>query len=91
MLVTPWQSPLAEAAIGELLGGSLDHAIANAVTKLPDTGALIEVAIGPVEALVSDYPEGSVLTLAVLPGTQLPSDLWGRPRRPPIRHVRAAS
>jgi len=76
--------------IGSLLGGALDHAIADAIPGLSDEGGLVEIVLGPVEALLTDQTEGASLTLAVVPGTGLPVDLWedlaaGRPVRFSLR------
>ncbi len=49
--------------MGSLLGGALDDAITEAIRGLED-GRLVEVSLGPVEALISGQPEGTALTLA---------------------------
>ncbi len=61
--------------MGSLLGGALDDAITEAIHGLED-GKLVEVSLGPVEALISGQPEGTALTLAVIAGNVLPIDIW---------------
>jgi len=62
--------------IGNLLGGALDHVITEAVRGLDDGGRLLEVEIGPVEALISGQTEGTIVTLALIAGTALPIEIW---------------
>ncbi len=62
--------------MGSLMGGALDHAIAEAVRGLDDGGRLVEVTLGPVEALITGQPEGTTVTLALIAGSALPIDVW---------------
>ncbi|HSG78974.1 MAG TPA: XdhC family protein [Acidimicrobiia bacterium] len=62
--------------MGSLLEGALDHTLAEAIPGLGDTGGLVDVSLGPVESLVSGLPQGTTLTIAVLPGRALPTDVW---------------
>lgn len=62
--------------MGSLLGGALDHAIAEAVRGLESGGRLVEVPLGPLEAMISGQPEGTTITLAVLAGNALPAEMW---------------
>lgn len=61
--------------MGSLLGGALDHAVVEAIPGLPN-GGLLEIVVGPVEALVAGLSEGETITLAILPGSALPADIW---------------
>lgn len=62
--------------IGDLMGGALDHAIAEAVRRLDGAGRLIEIQLGPVEALVTGRAEGSTMTLALMDGSAIAVDIW---------------
>lgn len=62
--------------MGSLLDGALDHAISEAVPGIQNDGALVEVTLGPVEALLTGLHEGATVTLAILPGAALPGGLW---------------
>lgn len=62
--------------MGSLMGGALDNAIRDASHGLDDTGALVEVPLGPLEAIISGRAEGTPITLAVVPGAILPADVW---------------
>lgn len=62
--------------MGSLLEGALDHALAEAIPGLDDLGGLVDVPLGPVESLVSGLPQGTTLTVAMLPGRALPADVW---------------
>ena len=62
--------------MGELMGGALDHAISDGMRTLPDSGGLMEIPLGPVEALITGQNEGTSVTVAVIPGPALPVDLW---------------
>ena len=62
--------------MGSLMGGALDHAIAEAVRGLDGGGRLVEITLGPVEALITGQPEGTAVTLALIAGSALPIDVW---------------
>jgi xanthine dehydrogenase accessory factor len=62
--------------MGNLMGGALDHAITEAVRGLDDAGRLVEVPLGPLEALVSGHTEGTTITLALIDGSALPVAVW---------------
>ena len=62
--------------MGSLFDGALDHAITEAIPGLADDGGLVEVILGPVEALLTGLDEGAAITLAIVPGTALPLGLW---------------
>ena len=62
--------------MGTLMGGGLDHAITDALPSLPRSGGLVDVTLGPVETLVTGHAEGTVVTLAIIPGSALPIELW---------------
>ena len=62
--------------MGNLMAGALDDAIREAARGLDDAGALVEVPLGPLEAILSGRPEGSTVTLAIVPGDLLPLDVW---------------
>lgn len=62
--------------IGSLLNGALDHALAEALPGLGDSGGIRELSMGPVESLVSGLPQGTNVTVAVVPGSGLPLELW---------------
>lgn len=62
--------------MGSLLGGALDHAITEAIPGLAIDGGLVEVILGPAEALITGLNEGETVTLAILPGRALPVAMW---------------
>lgn len=62
--------------MGTLLAGALDHAVSEAAARLTHTGELVDIPLGPVEALVSGEPEGTRVTVAIVPGALLGSELW---------------
>lgn len=62
--------------MGNLFDGSFDHQIREAVRGLGDRGRLIEIPVGPAEALMSGLPGGTTITLAIVPGGALPIDVW---------------
>jgi len=62
--------------MGSLFEGALDHAITEAIPGLGEVGSLVEIILGPVEALLSGRDEGATVMLAIVPGTALPRDLW---------------
>ncbi len=62
--------------MGDLMGGALDHAIREAVRGLASAGELVDVPLGPGEAIVSGLAPGSTVTLALVPGDALPVDIW---------------
>ena len=62
--------------MGELLRGALDHVIRDAVRSLDGTGSLVDVDLGPAEALVIDQPAGTRLRLAIVAGDALPVQVW---------------
>lgn len=62
--------------IGSLLGGALDHALTEALPGLGETGGLVDLSLGPVESLLTGLPEGTVVTIAIAPGSALPLELW---------------
>lgn len=62
--------------MGALMEGALDDAVREAARGLEDAGALVEVELGPLESMLSGRPEGSTVTLAVVPGGVVPIDVW---------------
>jgi xanthine dehydrogenase accessory factor len=62
--------------MGSLLGGALDHTIRAAARSLEAAGSLVEVPLGPAEALVTGHPEGTTVTLALIAGSALPVEVW---------------
>lgn len=62
--------------IGSLLGGALDDAISRAIPTLGDLGGIIAVEIGPAESLMTGFPQGAELSVAIIPGVVLPVDTW---------------
>lgn len=62
--------------MGSLMGGALDHAIRDAVRGLEAAGKLVDVSLGPAEAIVSGHPPGTTVTLGLMPGNTLPIDIW---------------
>lgn len=62
--------------MGSLLEGALDHALVEAIPGLGERGGLVELTVGPVEALVGGLTEGAHLTAAVVPGHGLPVAVW---------------
>jgi xanthine dehydrogenase accessory factor len=72
--------------VGNLMGGALDGAITEAAHGLDADGRLVEVELGPVEAILTGRPEGTVITLAVIAGDLLPRSVWeGLAERQPVR------
>jgi xanthine dehydrogenase accessory factor len=62
--------------MGGILEGAVDHQIVDAIPTLGERGGLVEVPVGPVEALVAGLPEGSSVTVAVVPGPSFPTSIW---------------
>jgi xanthine dehydrogenase accessory factor len=62
--------------IGSLLGGALDDAITRALPTVGDLGGTINVELGPAESLASGMPQGTELTIAIVPGSAVPEDIW---------------
>jgi len=62
--------------IGSLLDGALDDAINQALSTAGDSGGIVDITLGPAEALISGLPQGSVLAIAISPGTAIPEDIW---------------
>lgn len=62
--------------MGQLRDGALDHSITEGMRSLPDSGGLIDVSVGPVEALITGLAEGETMTIAVIPGSALPIETW---------------
>lgn len=74
--------------MGSLMAGALDHAIAETSARLEDHGELLEVPLGPVEALITGNPEGTTVTLAIVPGALLGLELWNDiAARQPVRFI----
>ena len=72
--------------MGNLMGGALDHAITEAIRSLDDAGMLVEVPLGPVEALISGHVEGTPVTVALVAGGAIPVAIWEEiAARKPIR------
>lgn len=61
---------------GTLLAGVIDHIIVDALGSLGDSGGLVPVSVGPVEALITGRPEGTEFTVAVVPGWVIPQAVW---------------
>lgn len=62
--------------IGSLLDGALDDAITQALPTIGDLGGVIDIELGPAESLISGIPQGTELTIAIVPGAALPEDIW---------------
>lgn len=61
---------------GSLLGGAVDHVIADALTAHREPGGLVRIPVGPVEALLTGRPEGTELVIALAAGSAFPHELW---------------
>jgi len=64
--------------VGSLLGGGFDGALADAVHGVGETGGLVRLPVGPVEALLTSLSEGTQLTMALAPASVFPGELWDR-------------
>lgn len=62
--------------MGELLGGALDQPLRDEIAVLRGDGTLVELVIGPAEALISELPEGTRLTVALVAGSAIPEQVW---------------
>jgi xanthine dehydrogenase accessory factor len=62
--------------MGGILEGAIDHHLVEAIPSLGERGGIVEVPVGPVEALVAGLTEGSAITVAVVPGPALPTTVW---------------
>lgn len=62
--------------IGSLLDGALDDAITQALPTIGDLGRIMSVEIGPAESLITGLAQGTVLSIAVVPGAAIPEDTW---------------
>lgn len=62
--------------IGSLLGGALDDAITRALPSVGPLGGITDVELGPAESLISGIPQGTELTIAIVPGAAIPVDTW---------------
>lgn len=58
--------------MGELLSGAFDHGLREAISGMGPAGGLVELAVGPAEALVSGLAEGRTVTVAIAPGSSIP-------------------
>jgi xanthine dehydrogenase accessory factor len=61
--------------IGDLLGGVLDDHLADLAGRSAG-GRLVDVTIGPSEALLSGLPAGGTVRCAIVPASALPGALW---------------
>jgi xanthine dehydrogenase accessory factor len=60
--------------IGVLASGHLDTHLADLPT--PPHGTLVQIEMTGTDALIAGLPEGGRATLAVVPGTELPDEIW---------------
>ena len=63
--------------IGSLLDGAFDDAIIQALPTIGDRGGIVAIPIGPAEALITGLPQGTELSIAVIPGDAIPENTWG--------------
>ncbi len=61
---------------GELARGAFDGLLADVAGRKLSLGRLISHTVSELEATVSGLPAGSKADFVVVPGTQLPTDLW---------------
>ncbi len=62
--------------MGSILEGALDHAIRDAARDLGEGARLIEVPLGPAEAIISGLPADITVTLGLSAGGAIPIDVW---------------
>lgn len=62
--------------IGSLLGGALDHLVGEASIGLGEGGGLVDLAVGPTEALIAGLTPGDPISVAIIDGGVLPAETW---------------
>ena len=62
--------------MGALLGGALDHLVAEASIGLGEGGGMVELAVGPTEALIAGLTPGDAIPIAIIDGNVLPAETW---------------
>ena len=58
--------------LGELRSGAFDQAIRDVISESLANGGLVELPVGPAEALASGLVEGTSVTIGVTPGESIP-------------------
>ena len=64
--------------LGSLLSGALDGQLDELAAVHGGHGRLVRLDIGPADAAVSGVATGSGISCMLVPGSELPSDLWER-------------
>jgi xanthine dehydrogenase accessory factor len=64
--------------LGSLLSGALDGQLAERAGVQGSHGRLVELDIGPADAAVSGVATAAGISCVLVPGSELPSDLWER-------------
>lgn len=62
--------------IGTLLDGAINDAISQSLPEVGDSGGIVSIVLGPAEALVSGMPQGTELSVGIVPGTAVPEVIW---------------
>ncbi|MGI9585116.1 MAG: XdhC family protein [Acidimicrobiia bacterium] len=62
--------------IGTLLDGAINDAIIRNLPDIGDGGGIVTISLGPAEALMSGLPQGTELSIGIVPGTALPETIW---------------
>lgn len=62
--------------IGTLIGGAINDAIRRSLSEVGDSGGIVSISLGPAEALASGMPQGTELSVGILPGGALPEMIW---------------
>ncbi len=62
--------------IGTLRGGAFDVDLPDLVSRVGDTGGVIDLEVGPLAAMVGDLEQGTIVRIAIAPGALLPAGSW---------------
>lgn len=62
--------------MGDILDGAIDHTLREAARKLGDGARLLEIQLGPAEAMISGLPTDSTVTVGLMSGETVPAGIW---------------
>lgn len=62
--------------IGTLLDGAFDVDLPDLVSRVGDTGGVIDLEVGPLAAMVEGLERGATVRIAIAPGALLPAGSW---------------
>ncbi|MGI9665796.1 MAG: XdhC family protein, partial [Acidimicrobiia bacterium] len=62
--------------IGSLLNGAINDAITQSVAAVGDSGGVVDIHVGPAEAIIGGLTEGADLRIGIIPGSAVPESVW---------------